>query len=54
MNPEISTNKSWKLTKIFYLNQIDTGIKIFNNKNCKVIFGFEYSLRYFCYSKYRI
>ena len=46
--PEICSDKSWKLTEIFYFYQIDTGIKLFNNKNCKVTFGFEYM--YVCYS----
>ena len=40
--PEICSDKSWKLTEIFYFYQIDTGIKIFNNNICKVNFGFEY------------
>ena len=40
--PEICLDKFWKLTEIFYFYQIDTGITIFNNKNCKVTFGFEY------------
>ena len=31
--PEICSDKSWKLTEIFYFYQINTGIKIFNNKN---------------------
>ena len=30
--PEICSDKSWKLTEIFYFHQIDTGIKIFDNK----------------------
>ena len=42
--PEICLDKSWKLTEIFYFYQIDMGIKIFNNKNCKVTFGFEYTM----------
>ena len=40
--PEICLDKSWKLIEIFFFYQIDTRIKKFNNKNCKVIFGFEY------------
>ena len=43
--PEICSDKSWKLTEIFYFYQIDTRIKVFNNKNCKVTFGFEYVFR---------
>ena len=40
--PEICWDKSWEITEVFHIYQIDTGIKIFNNKNCKVTFGFEY------------
>ena len=40
--PEICSDKSWKLTEIFHFYQIKTGIKIFNNKNCEVTFGFKY------------
>ena len=40
--PEICSDKSWMLTEIFYFYQIQTGIKIFNNKNCKVTFVFVY------------
>ena len=40
--PEICSDKAWKLTEIFYFYQIQTGIKIFNNKNCKVTFVFVY------------
>ena len=40
--PEFCLDKSWKLTDIFHLYQIETGTEIFNNKNCKVTFGFEY------------
>ena len=35
---KICSDKSWKLTEIF----LYTGIKILNNKNCNVTFGFEY------------
>ena len=46
MFPEICSDKSWKLTEIFYFYQINTGTKIFNNKNYKVTFGFEYMKRF--------
>ena len=42
--PEICSDKSWKLTEICYFYQIETGIKIFKNKNCKITFGFQYIL----------
>ena len=42
--PEILSDKSWKLNEIFYFYQIDTGLKIYNNKNCKYTFGFEYTI----------
>ena len=50
--PEICLDKCWKLTEIFYFYQIDTGIKIFNNKNCKVTFGFEYICFVFSFNRF--
>ena len=39
--------KSWKLIEIvyFFFYQIETGIEIFSDKNCKVTFGFKYRSR---------
>ena len=42
---ELCLGNSWKPIEVFYFNQIKAGIEIFDNKNCQVIFGFEYLIK---------